>query len=234
MLNVHLIKMLPHFTISVDFTVETEIVALIGPSGAGKTTILECIVGFQRPDAGEITLDGIHLFHSQQEINVPSRSRHVGFVPQDQALFPHMDVKSNILYGAKTKPSKLNQDGGGRLKTQRPVVTPTLAHPWASQYQTLLETLGIAHLESRYPVELSGGEKQRVALARAWMTRPKLLLMDEPFSALDREKRLSLQDGLREWQKQWNIPILLVTHDQEEVDRLANRQIRIDRGKIVT
>ncbi len=198
-------------TIDVKFAFDRGILVLFGPSGAGKTTILNCLAGLQAPDSGVISL-GDHLFFSSREkIAIPARHRKIGYVFQDSALFPHMTVKENVLYGV---PSRCKKDGGCRMSVFG-----------------VMELLGITGLQNRYPAQLSGGEKQRVALARALMVEPDLLLLDEPLSALDFATRKSLQGELKQLQKIWQIPFVLVTHSRKEMNALADEILFLDKGR---
>jgi molybdate transport system ATP-binding protein len=204
-------KRLPDFTLDVDFGVGDEVLVLFGPSGAGKTMTLRMIAGLERPDAGEIVLGGRTVFSRDARAWVPPRERRCGFVFQDAALFPHLDVLRNVLYGA-----------AGRRAPQ--------THEKA---MAMLERFRIAHLAQRYPAELSGGEAQRVALARALMTEPDVLLLDEPFSSLDSDTRLAVGEAVREAHQTWRIPFVLVTHDRPEAERLGDRILLLRAGRQV-
>lgn len=201
-------KRLPHFELSVDFQVRDEILALFGPSGAGKTMTLRMVAGLERPDDGEIRMGDRVLFSREPRAWVPPRERRCGFVFQDAALFPHLDVSANVLFGARM---------------ERDAARERLAR--------LLERFRIAHLARRYPAELSGGEVQRVALARALMADPRVLLLDEPFSSLDAETRRAVQDEVLEAHASWRIPFIFVTHDLAEAERLGDRMILLREGR---
>jgi len=203
MLDVNIQKKLAHFTLDVKFSVKKEIIALFGPSGAGKTSILNCIAGIQQPHKGVIHFNNKPLF-VHNKTNIPIHKRNIGYLFQGYALFPHMTVWENISYGLKTE---------------------KLAHK-------LMKELRIDHLHNRYPHQISGGEKQRVAIVRALATEPNLLLLDEPFSALDDKNRKKSQQNVLHLYQQWNIPIILVTHNYEEAQKLATRIIFIEQGKI--
>lgn len=203
MLTVKINKQLTHYVIDVEFSINDEIVALFGPSGAGKTTILNCIAGITAPDEGFIRYKDELLFEHKR-VNVPIQKRKIGYLFQDYALFPHMTVWKNINYGAKNE-------------------------GFAKQ---LMVDLRIAHLQSEYPQNISGGEKQRVALARALATEPKILLLDEPFSALDESTRVKAQQELVNIHEKWNIPTIIITHDFTEAKRLANRILYIREGRL--
>lgn len=211
MLVINIFKKLQHFNLDVQFSITNEIVVLFGPSGSGKTTILNLIAGLSHPDKGEIGLNS-RLFFQQGEKPLPIQKRKVGYLFQDYALFPHMTVEKNILYGVP--------------KNQR--------NDYSEILQSLIKELGIEHLLSKYPKQISGGEKQRVALARALATEPQLLLLDEPFSALDNKTRLLCHDQLLNLHQKWKIPILLVTHNLEEATKLGDRILFIEKGKLAT
>ena len=195
---------------SLDVSVETEAqaVAIVGPSGSGKTTMLDAVAGLRRPDAGLIQVGPKILFNSHNGINLLPHERRVGYVPQDLALFPHLTVQQNVLYGVSN--SATEEQG-------RPV----------------LEILEIQELLSRTTDGLSGGERQRVALARALMARPRILLLDEPLAALDvafRDRILPYLDRVREELK---IPMIYVSHVPDEISRIADWVIRLDAGQVV-
>lgn len=205
MLEVDFQKKLPDFTLTVRFAVrEGEILVLSGPSGSGKTTILECLAGLQRPDWGYVKHRGKILFDRAKKINLPPNRRGIGFIFQAYALFEHMTVKDNILYGA----ARVN----GRKKREQLL-------------REVMDLLGISHLQNRYPAQLSGGERQRVALARALVTGPSLLLLDEPLAALDRGLREDLRQELKALNREWRIPFVLVTHCRCE-EQLASKVLR--------
>lgn len=183
-----------------------ELVALFGPSGAGKTTLLRMIAGLVHPDSGKITFGNEVWYDSEQKIALTPQQRHIGFMFQDYALFPNMTVKENIRF----------------------------AQPQKDEHKiySLLEAFGLNELEHRKPANLSGGQKQRVALARALAREPKLLLLDEPLSALDSELRSGLQDEIQKAHRQSKTTTLMVSHDLTEVFRLANHVVCIENGKI--
>lgn len=184
---------------------------LFGASGSGKTTVLRCLAGLEKPELGSIRFGEEVWFDARARVFLPPQGRRVGFVPQEYALFPHMSVKHNIAYGLS------------------PVSRPQRA-------QRLVETmrwLGLEGLEKRRPLELSGGQRQRVALARALIRRPQLLLLDEPLSALDSPTRLRLRGDLRQLLKRLGIPTLLVTHDRSEALALGDQLVVMDGGRVV-
>ena len=182
-------------------------VGVQAPSGCGKTTTLRCIAGLLEPDAGRIVFDGQVFHDSSHKIFIPPRDRHIGYMFQDYALFPHMNVQKNIWYGVKHPTTET-----------------------ALMYEKLLSLLKLEHLTQRYADRLSGGEKQRIALARALMANPRLLLLDEPLSSLDLDTRLELQQELKELQKLWKIPFILVTHDPEEALAMGTQVFFIEKG----
>ena len=203
-------KKLPTFELDVDISLSHGILALVGPSGAGKTTILQCVAGLQTPSWGEINIHGKTVFSSVLGADIPIRNRRIGYLFQDYALFPHMTVEKNVMYGKPKKGSYPDK---------------------ALTASNVLELLKIEHLRNRYPNQISGGEKQRVALARALMTEPELLLLDEPLSALDHDTRSALQQELLKLQAQWKIPFILVTHDVQEAEMLGDQIIKLDHGQ---
>ena len=214
MLRAEIRKKLPGMTIEVEFSLKDGILVLFGPSGSGKTTILNCIAGLQKPDSGLISLEGKVFYSSNDSANIPARNRKIGYVFQDYALFPHMTVKDNAVYGI---PSRCKKDREYRMSVL-----------------DVMEMLRIKHLQDRYPGQLSGGEKQRVALARALMVEPDLLLLDEPLSALDFTTRKNLQVELKQLQQIWKIPFVLVTHSRKEMRTLADEVLFLDHGRQVS
>jgi iron(III) transport system ATP-binding protein len=193
----------------VNFSLEAgKIVALLGPSGCGKTTTLRLIAGFEQPDAGEITLENRMLFGPG--IDLPPEARGIGFVFQDYALFPHLSVLENVIFGLHHLPKN------ERLERAREV----------------LALVGLLVFQDRAPHQLSGGQQQRVALARALAPRPKLILLDEPFSSLDAQLRASTRLEVRRILEQIGATALLVTHDQEEAMAFADRLIVMRDGRI--
>src|SRR5690625_3413795 len=203
MLFVDIKKQLSHFKLQVNFSVKNdEIVVLHGPSGSGKTTILNGIAGIISLDEGEIRLAGEALYRQGKQL-VPIQQRNIGYVFQEGALFPHKTVWENIVYGMRNK---------------------TFAH-------SLIEELAISHLKDKFPKEISGGEKQRVAFVRALVTEPKLLLLDEPFSALDDEMRKIALHILYRVQSQSQIPVVFITHQVDEHHIIPTRRIHIQKGK---
>lgn len=186
------------------------VTVLFGASGAGKSTVLRCLAGLERPDAGRIRFGTEDWFDAATRFFLPARRRQVGYVPQDYALFPHLNVAANVGYGLAATP----------LAERRVRVEEALG--W----------LDLAGLERRLPRELSGGQQQRVALARAVVTRPRLLLLDEPLSALDGPTRGRLRGELGEELRRFRIPTLLVTHDRAEAMALGDRLVVLVEGRI--
>ena len=199
------------FTLDVSFVLHPGITILFGASGAGKTTLLDGIAGLRTPDSGRVRIGDRILFDSEQRISVPARDRCIGYVFQDLALFPHLNVESNIAYGIRAVHSQ----------ERRQRVTRAL------------ESLGIAALRKRRPAQLSGGERQRVALARALVTEPTLLLLDEPLAALDLPVRMKIADDLRRWVQSLPIPVLYVTHNRDEVFMLGERLLVLEHGALI-
>lgn len=208
MLHVQIRKQLFHYDLEVEFSASNEIIVLFGPSGSGKTTVLNSIAGLTEPDSGIISLENKVFFNNQKSLR--TRERNIGYLFQDYALFPHMTVEKNIQYGIKKKEKEHNQT-----------------------VEKLLEVLGIQHLLTKYPHQISGGEKQRVALTRALATEPSILLLDEPLSALDSETRADCQDELLRLHDIWKIPFVIVTHDMDEAKKLGNQLLFLETGKII-
>lgn len=199
------------FTLDVELAVAAGFTILFGASGAGKTTLLDCIAGLQTPDEGTIAIGEVVLFGSESRVNLPPRRRSVAYLLQSLALFPHMTVEQNVQYGL----AALNQrDRDARSRE-------------------VLESFRIASLVERRPNEISAGERQRVALARALVTRPRVLLLDEPLTALDAVTKARILDDLRAWNRRHRIPILYVTHDREEVFALGESAIVLEEGHVL-
>ncbi|KAF1083945.1 Fe(3+) ions import ATP-binding protein FbpC [Sporotomaculum syntrophicum] len=215
MLKAKLTKKLWHFNLDIEFELDAGILVLWGHSGAGKTTLLQCLAGLCKPSAGSILLNGRTLYSSVSRVNLPTRLRKVGYLFQDYALFPHLTVKQNVMYGLK--------NSRNHRQTKGPV------DPLG-----LLNSFGVGHLLDRYPGQLSGGEQQRVALVRALAVQPELLLLDEPFSALDKKAKLKLRQELKALHTLWQIPFILVTHDEEDAGFMGDRILTLNQGVAVT
>lgn len=200
------------FELDVAFDVFPGITILFGPSGAGKSTLLDCIAGLARPDSGQIVADENVLFDDKRKINIPPQERRIAYVFQTLALFPHLSVEENVGYGLR----KL-------LREEREQRT-----------RDILQAFRVAPLHARKPAEISGGEKQRVALARSLVTRPRVLLLDEPLTGLDAELKASIVEDLRAWNAAQKIPVLYVTHSRDEVDALGERVIAMEQGRVVS
>jgi molybdate transport system ATP-binding protein len=202
------------FTLKATFASDESRIVLFGPSGSGKTLTLQSVAGLIRPDSGRIVLKGRVLFDSKAGVDVPSRTRRMGYLFQDYALFPHMSVAENVGYGLrKTWHWRLSK------KDRQDVLS-------------LLDTLEIRHLAESFPPDLSGGQKQRVALARALITRPDLLLLDEPFAALDTLLRARLRKELLEILDRFQVPMIMITHDPEDIKAFAQTLVTYEAGRV--
>jgi molybdate transport system ATP-binding protein len=211
MLEVALRHAFPGFLLEAAFTASTPgVTALFGPSGCGKSTILAAVAGLLRPQAGRVAVDGRVLFDAARAIALPPEQRRCGVVFQDARLFPHLSVEGNLRYGLRRAPR-----GAAGLDTAE-----------------VVRLLGLEHLLCRRPVALSGGEKQRVALGRALLSRPALLLMDEPLAALDAARKAELLPFLARLRERLSIPLLYVTHALDEVDRLADTVVLLQGGRV--
>lgn len=202
MLKCNIEKKLNHFVLNAEFIVENQILCIMGESGSGKTSILNSISGLLTPDKGEIILDDNILF--SDKINLKPQERNIGYVFQDYALFPNMSVKDNIFF----------------------------MNPDKNYTNSLIEKLGIEYLLGNFPNTLSGGEKQKVSIVRALANKPRLLLMDEPFSSIDEKFKNKFYEELIEIKKSLDIPIIMVTHNRHEAEILSDRLIFIDNGKL--
>jgi molybdate transport system ATP-binding protein len=186
------------FSLAVREQGAVEVLGVFGPSGSGKTSLLEAIAGLRTPSRGEIRVGDRILFSTAQGIDLPARARRIGYVPQDALLFPHLDVHANINYGSMgADPSRL------------------------------IETLDLSHLLGRRVTTLSGGEKQRVAIARALVTQPAILLLDEPLSGVDRERRDVILPYILKIRRELHVPLIYVTHDQGELNAITDRVLRL-------
>jgi ABC-type sulfate/molybdate transport systems ATPase subunit len=218
MLTMRIQRHLGNFQLAIDACVPLGLIVLFGPSGAGKSLTLRCLAGLLRPERGYISLDGQALFDSESSLNLPPQARRVGYVPQHYALFPHLTVTENVRFAL---PEPLQRAKGRQGRAER-----------GRRVSELLSALQLEGLEMRYPSMLSGGQQQRVALARALAAEPDLLLLDEPFNALDAAVRERLRDMLRGFQRRFAIPIVLVTHDHQEVQQLADSVVALHQGRV--
>ena len=199
------------FTLDVAFETGRGTTAILGPSGAGKTLTLRAIAGLLRPHAGRIALGERTLFDADQGVDTPARRRRIGYVFQEYALFPHLSVRDNLAFGLAGTPRAQSQ----------------------ARVAEMVALLGLGGLEERKPAELSGGQRQRVAVGRALAPSPDLLLLDEPFSALDVPARLALAEEFQALQERVGVPALLVTHDVAEAYALAQRLVVLDGGRVL-
>jgi molybdate transport system ATP-binding protein len=202
---------LASFVLEVDVEISAQTVAIFGPSGAGKTSLLDLIAGLRRPQSAFIQFDDKVLTDTSKGVRVPARERDIGYVPQDLALFPHLSVRQNLLYGKKA---------GGE------------SNPLFS-FEHITEVLEIQSLVKRSVPDLSGGEKQRVALARALLTSPRLLLLDEPLASLDAGLKKKILPYLARVRDEFKLPMLYVTHNPDEVSALCTEVIVLERGRMI-
>lgn len=196
---------LADFDLTVTLELNAPVTGIVGPSGAGKTSLLDLIVGLRQPTAGIVTLDGQTLTDVSRRIQVPPRKRGMGYVPQDNALFPHLSVEANIQYGSR-----------------------------ASLPMEIIDVLDIGRLLKRSVTSLSGGEQKRVALARALVTKPRLLLLDEPLSGIDRPLQSRILLYLEQLRDHFHVPWIYVTHDGEGLSRLADQIVMMDQGLVLS
>jgi molybdate transport system ATP-binding protein len=195
------------FVVSLDLSVDARAIAIVGPSGSGKTSVLEAIAGLRTPVDGRIAISGHVLFDSATHRHVPVRARHIGYVPQDILLFPHLDVRRNITYGAP------------RSEVAEPASITML--------------LELDSLMDRRVSSLSGGERQRVALARALHSGPDVLLLDEPLAAIDLPRRRRIVDALLRIRDDLGVPLVYITHSPEEAIAVADYAIELEDGRVV-
>jgi molybdate transport system ATP-binding protein len=210
MLVVEVEKKLGEFSVNVLFASERGATVLFGPSGAGKTSIINMIGGLLKPDRGRILLDDEVLFDGAEGINVPAWQRRIGTVFQEGRLFPHLSVKHNLIYG----------------RWMNGIADDPAAFAHA------VELLDIGHLLDRRPGKLSGGERQRVAVGRALLMKPRLLLLDEPLASLDAARKADILPYLERLRDEAQVPMIYVSHDAAEVKRIATRVVRLDGGTV--
>lgn len=211
MLQINVKKEQGHFSIDATFTVDsTGVTALFGPSGAGKTSIINMVAGLSRPDAGFVIVNGRTVFDSEKGIDIPPEDRGFGYVFQDGRIFPHLSVRSNLTYGMRLVP-----------RNKRTIA-----------FDDVVDLLGIGHLLKRRIANLSGGEKQRVAIGRALLTSPSLLLMDEPLASLDEARKSEVLPFVERLPSRLSIPILYVSHSLTEILNLADTLVLLDSGRV--
>ncbi len=201
------------FNLDVEFSSEEDITVIFGPSGAGKSLVLKMIAGLEKPDQGSVKIDSSVMFDSARRINMASRERNVGYLFQDYALFPHLTVEENINFSSRRALLTSSRKDEARLRE-------------------LLDVFHLEELSKKYPAQLSGGQRQRVGLARSLMLRPSILLLDEPFAALDPLLRMQMREELKKTQRLFSIPVLIITHDPQDVAELAQRLILMDNGVV--
>jgi len=199
------------FQLDASFTIAAGFTILFGASGAGKTTVLDCIAGLQTPDTGFIAVDSTTFFDSEKGVDLAAHRRQIGYLFQTLALFPHMTVRRNIEYGLSALSSSERDD----------------------RTREVAGSFGISGLFNRRPSDISGGERQRVALARSLVTRPRVLLLDEPLTALDAATKARILDDLRSWNERHAVPILYVTHVREEMYALGDRVLLLEAGTLI-
>lgn len=213
LLEVKIRKKLKEFTLDVDFVVKDAVLGLMGSSGSGKSMTLKCIAGIEEPDEGRIVLDGRVLFDSQQGISLKPQQRHIGYMFQSYALFPNMTVKQNILCGLEVR--------GLSASRQEQCL------------QELLTRFQLQAIAESYPRQISGGQKQRAALARMLGAAPQVILLDEPFSALDTGLKQELLQELQELLQERGGATILVSHDKQEIELLSASHRKIEQGRFV-
>ncbi len=211
MLSIEVKKTLGGFTLDAAFQSGGGVTALIGPSGAGKTSIINMIAGLLRPDSGRIRLDGADLYDSLSGLDVPAHRRRIGYVFQEGRLFPHMTVAQNLDYGRW-----MNRLPKNRRETDR-----------------IVALLAIEPLLARRPRHLSGGERQRVAIGRALLAQPRLLLLDEPFASLDAARKAEILPFLQKLRDEVRVPMVYVSHYPDELREIATGVVRIEAGRVI-
>ena len=210
MLAVEIEKRLGDFTLSARFESAGGITAVFGPSGAGKTTLVNAIAGLIAPDRGRIAIDGTVLFDSERRINLPPHRRESGYIFQEGRLFPHLSVSNNLDYGRRMRGLRAD----------------------AKQLERIVGLLDIGHLLERRPGKLSGGERQRVAIGRALLARPRLLLLDEPLASLDAARKREILPYLERMRDEFGVPMVYVSHQAAELRRIASAVVRLEAGRV--
>lgn len=211
MLRVDVTKQLGELKLEATFQSDSPVTGLFGPSGAGKSSIINMIAGLLKPDRGAIAIGNETTDDTAAKRHMPPHRRRIGYVFQDARLFPHRNVAQNLDYGRR-----MNK------------LTPDAAH-----LERILDLLDIGHLQTRRPGQLSGGERQRVALGRALLARPRLLLLDEPLGSLDQNRRAEILPYLERLRDEEHIPMVYVSHDPDEMRRLAGHVVMLKRGRVV-
>ncbi|PJZ53496.1 ABC transporter ATP-binding protein [Leptospira adleri] len=202
------------FFLDLEFSFQKDFLLICGPSGAGKSLTLKTIAGLIRPDLGRISLNKNVFFDEERKVDLSAQRRNIGYLPQGYSLFPHLSVRKNIEF-------PLRRLFFSRIRNQD-----------REKIEEILELFEIRNLSESYPKNLSGGQKQRVALARALVKRPDILLLDEPFAALDSELKDKMRNELRKIQKLYRIPILIVSHDRDDSSFFSGESITIENGRI--
>ncbi len=204
-------KKIGSFRLKVAFEAGDETLALLGASGCGKSMTLKCIAGIEKPDRGRIVVDGTVLFDSEKGVNLRPQQRYTGLMFQNYSLFPNMTVLQNILAGARREKDRVKRE---------------------ASLKRMMDSFGLTELAGRYPHQLSGGQQQRTALAKILISSPRILLLDEPFSALDSHLRFRLEQDVKEVIRSFGRSVLLVSHDRDEVFRMSDRIAVMNAGKI--
>ena len=210
----HIVTADRQFALDIDFDSDSRRIAMFGPSGAGKSLTLRAIAGLLAPDSGRIVLNGRALFDSETGVDVRPQERRVAYLFQDYALFPHLTVAQNIAFGLSR---------GWRNPARRAL--PPEAARW-------VDAFGLREIVNQYPIQISGGQKQRVALARALVAQPDIVLLDEPFSALDPALRTRMRAELRALQESLDVPMVVISHDPKDVEVLGDHVLEIRDGRI--
>lgn len=208
-------KKLDQFELDVSYAFPNGVLVIQGESGSGKSTILNCISGLLTPDQGKVTIGDRVVFDSDKQINLPVQKRKIGYVFQNYALFPNMTVEKNILYGVKNLPEFKD-------RSQKKEILEYVDY--------IMDSFKISHLKKKHPFNISGGEKQRTALARAVVTKPDLLLLDEPFSALDIKTKEIVYREFLDLKQEVKVPIILISHDPREGDLFADHRLYLRDG----